>query len=87
MVKSQNGEGGNTMFLSALVRVAMGLNVSHCDENGERTPCHHDVKFKFGKDRNTCSLVVALWPVGCLVRTGTGAGTAVQVLAAEYGHF
>ena len=39
------------------------------------------------KNRNTCSLVVALWPVGCLVRTGTGAGTAVQVLAAEYGHF
>ena len=39
------------------------------------------------ENRNTCLLVVALWPVGCLVRTGTGAGTAVQVLAAEYGHF
>ena len=39
------------------------------------------------ENRNTCWLVVALWPVGCLVRTGTGAGTTVQVLAAEYGNF
>ena len=58
------GREDKPLSLHTMLTVEMGLKVSHCDENGERTPCHHDVIFKFGKIEIPASLLL---PYGRLV--------------------